>query len=94
MCINNYNKNYKKKRLILKLFKLSEYKKIIIEEIIDDKEEYLEANKIIIQVIIKIKPKFNEIAKSTPRYTAIPFPPLNFSQTGSICPRKHKRAER
>ena len=84
----------KKNRLILKLFKASEYKKIIIDEIIDDKEEYFEVNKIIIQVIIKINPRFNEIAKSTPRYTAIPFPPLNFNQTGKICPRKQKRAEK
>ena len=78
----------------MKLFKASEYKNIIIEEIIDDKEEYFEAHKIIIQVIIKIKARFNEIAKSTPRYTAIPFPPLNLNQTGKICPRKHSKAGR
>ena len=78
----------------MKLFKVSEYRKIIIDEIKDDKEEYFEIYKIIIQLIIKINPRFSEIAKRTPKYTAIPFPPLNFNQIGKICPRKHKRAER
>ena len=47
----------KKKRLILELFKVIEYSKIINEEINEDKEEYFEIYKIIIQLIIKIKPR-------------------------------------
>ena len=47
----------KKNRLILKLFKVMEYNKIITDEISDDKEEYFEMYKIIIQLIIKISPR-------------------------------------
>ena len=43
---------------------------------------------------LKIIPSLIDKAKSIPRKTAIPFPPLNLSQTGNICPRKHKRADR
>jgi hypothetical protein len=84
----------KKKRLILKLFKIIEYKKIINVDMSEDKDEYFDRYKTIIQLMTKINPKEIEKAKRTPRYTAIPFPPLNFIQMGKICPRKHKSAER
>ena len=61
-----------------------EYNKIIIDETREDKEEYFEMYKIIIQLIIKISPRQIEKAKRMPRYTAIPFPPLNFNQIGKI----------
>ena len=83
----------KKKRLILKLFKIIEYKKIINVDMSEDKDEYFDRYKTIIQLMTKINPKEIEKAKRIPRYTAIPFPPLNFNQIGKICPRKHKRAE-
>ena len=44
-----------------------EYKKIITDEISEDKEEYFEMYKIISQQIIKIIPRVVEIAKRTPR---------------------------
>ena len=83
----------KKNMLRFKLLKTIEYKKITNDEISDDKEEYFYKYKTINQLAIKINPKEIEKAKRIPRYTAIPFPPLNFNQIGKICPRKHKRAE-
>jgi len=83
----------KKNMLRFKLLKTIEYKKITNDEISDDKEEYFDKYKTITQLTIKINPKEIEKAKRIPRYTAIPFPPLNFNQIGKICPRKHKRAE-
>jgi hypothetical protein len=83
----------KKNMLRFKLLKTIEYKKITNDEISDDKEEYFDKYKTITQLAIKINPKEIEKAKRIPRYTAIPFPPLNFNQIGKICPRKHKRAE-
>ena len=71
-----------------------EYNKTIIDEISEDKEEYFDKYKTIIQLTTKINPRQIEKAKRTPRYTAIPFPPLNFNQIGKICPRKHNKAER
>jgi len=44
-----------------------EYKKIITDEIKDDKEEYFEMYKIINQQIINIIPRYVEKAKRTPR---------------------------
>ena len=84
----------KNNRLILKLFKVAEYNKTIIDEISEDKEEYFEIHKTINQLITKTNPRWIENAKRTPRYTAIPFPPLNFNQIGNTWPRKHKRAEK
>ena len=79
---------------MLKFFKIIEYKKITNEDMSEDKEEYLDKYKTIIQHMTKINPNEIENAKSTPRYTAIPFPPLNLSHMGKICPRKQERAER
>ena len=45
----------KRKKLILKLFKVIEYNKTVIDEISEDKEEYFEIYNIIIQLIIKTK---------------------------------------
>ena len=67
---------------MLKLSKKNEYIKIINVESIDDKDEYFEKKRIITQQITKIRPRLVEKAKRTPRYTAIPLPPSNFSQTG------------
>ena len=53
-------KTIKKKRLILKLSKVIEYKKITNDESIDERDEYFEKNKIILQVIKKINPKLTE----------------------------------
>jgi hypothetical protein len=38
-----------------------------------------------INSVTKSTLKFN--AHSTPKYVAIPFPPLNFNQIGNMCPR-------
>ena len=54
-------------RRLLKLFKLMEYNKIITEAINEEREEIFEMYKTTIQLITKINPRFNEIAKSTPR---------------------------
>ena len=77
-----------------KLFSQKEIKKIIKDERIEDKEEYLVIRTSKIQEMQKKKPSFNEIAKIIPRYVAIPLPPLNFIQTGNICPRKAIRADK
>ena len=53
-------KTIKKKRLILKLSKVVEYKKITNDESIDERDEYFERNKTILQVIKKINPKLTE----------------------------------
>ena len=84
----------KNNRLMLKFFKMIEYKKITNDDISEDKEEYFDRYKTISQLVTKINPNEIEKAKRTPRYTAIPLPPLNFNQMGKICPRKHKRADR
>ena len=68
--------------------------KIIPVLIKDEIEAYFVRYKTKNQQIIKIIPKLIEIAKRIPRQTATPFPPLNFNQTGKICPRKHKSADK
>ena len=65
-------------------FKQIEYKKIIPVDISDESDEYFVIYSIKDQQIIKIIPKLIDIAKRMPRKTAIPFPPLNFNQTGNI----------
>ena len=56
----------------------------------EETDAYFVRYKIKIQQEIKITPKFIDKAKRIPRKIAIPFPPLNLSQTGNICPRKLK----
>ena len=47
----------KQNTLILELSKVSEYKKITSAETNEDREEYLERNKTIIQLLTKINPR-------------------------------------
>tara|TARA_S200000501_G_C20531175_1_gene615723 strand:- start:192 stop:473 length:282 start_codon:yes stop_codon:yes gene_type:complete len=77
-----------------KLFSTNEIKKIIRDEIIEDKEEYFVIKAIKIQDIQKINPSLNDKAKSIPKYVATPFPPLNFNQTGNICPMNAARPDK
>tara|TARA_B100000586_G_C20101273_1_gene425009 strand:- start:1448 stop:1936 length:489 start_codon:yes stop_codon:yes gene_type:complete len=77
-----------------KLFSQKEIKKTVKDATIEDKEEYFVIAAIKIQEIQKKIPSFNDKAKIIPRYVAIPFPPLNFIQTGNICPRKAIRPDK
>ena len=61
---------------------MTEYNKTTTDEISEDKEEYFEKYKVTTQLIIKISPRYIEKAKRIPKYTAIPFPPLNLNQIG------------
>ena len=62
--------------------------KTVKDENIDDKEEYLNISATTNHVKIKSELNCNDIAKSIPRYVAIPLPPLNFNQIGNTCPKK------
>ena len=53
-----------------------------------DNEEYLKFKAINNQVARKMIPCKYDIANSIPINTAIPFPPLNLSHIGKICPKK------
>ena len=64
------------------------------EENIEDIEEYLNINSITIHVIINNKNNWIDNAPNTPKYVATPFPPLNFSHIGKICPKKTTRADK
>jgi hypothetical protein len=77
-----------------KLFSQKEIKKIINEERIEDKEEYFVIVATIIQETQKNNPSFRDKTKIIPRYVATPLPPLNFIQTGNICPRKAIRPDK
>jgi len=68
--------------------------KTIRADKIEDREEYLLKNKIISHEIENVKANFREMAIIIPRYVATPFPPLNFSQIGKICPMKQERADK
>ena len=59
----------------------------------EDRDEYFEIKKIIIQVIANIKMKIIFKLKSIPTYVATPLPPLNFNQIGKTCPKKTLKAE-
>ena len=61
---------------------------------IDDKEEYFVIKAINNQAKQKNNPSLSDKAKTIPRRVATPFPPLNFIQTGNICPRKVRRPEK
>ena len=67
MSVNYNNKNYKKNILSLKLLKINEYIKINKVEINEDKDEYLEKNKITNQLTTKSILKLIEKEKSIPR---------------------------
>ena len=77
-----------------KLISKNEIINIINDEMIDDKEEYLVIKAISIQDKQKINPSFSDKISNIPRYVAIPLPPLNFNQTGYICPRNAARPDK
>jgi len=77
-----------------KLSSKNETKKIISAETIEDKEEYFVMNAIKIQDKQKNNPSFKEKAKTIPKQVATPFPPLNFNQTGNMCPRNAIRPDK
>ena len=91
-------------RMIIKVInrkKLSEQLLIIIvqnktvkDPIIQDSEEYLKIKNIKIQEIPKTIANGKDKAIIIPRYTATPCPPLNFNQTGKICPIKQINADK
>ena len=60
----------------------------VIEEKIDETEEYLNIRETTLQVKINNNPKAGDKANKTPKYVATPLPPLNFNQIGKICPKK------
>ena len=59
----------------------------------DDNEEYLNIKKTIYQTSVNPIPKYMLMQNSIPTYVATPFPPLNFNQTGKICPMKQINAD-
>ena len=65
----------------------------VIEAKIEDKEEYLNIKATVIQVNINSNVKLYDRANKTPIKVATPFPPLNFSHIGKICPRKTSNAD-
>ena len=68
-----------------------ENKKTFNEPRIDDSEEYFVRENTINQEAEKTNAKLKESARTTPKQVATPLPPLNFNQTGNICPIKHIR---
>ena len=60
------------------------------EENIDDTDEYLNIKKTTNHVTINKILSCIDIANSTPKYVATPYPPLNFIHNGKICPKKTK----
>ncbi len=54
---------------------------------IDESDEYLDIKYVIIQTKPKTIPNKKFIEKSIPTYVATPFPPLNFNQIGTRCPK-------
>ena len=77
-----------------KLISENEIINIINDEMIDDKEEYLVIKAISTQDKQKINPSLSDKISSIPRYVATPLPPLNFNQTGNICPRNTARLDK
>ena len=64
----------------------------VIEENIDDTDEYLNIKDTTAHVNINKIPSDNDKANNIPKYVATPFPPLNCNQTGNICPKKTIKA--
>lgn len=58
----------------------------------DEIEDILEASIEITHISTNPIPRTGDTAKQIPRYVEIPFPPLNFSQTGKLWPKKEKSA--
>ena len=65
----------------------------VIEAKIEDKEEYLNIKATVIQDNINSNVKLYDRANKIPKKVATPFPPLNFSHIGKICPRKTSNAD-
>ena len=65
----------------------------VIEAKIEDKDEYLNIKATVIQDNINNKVKLYDRANKIPKKVATPFPPLNFSHIGKICPRKASNAD-
>ncbi len=61
---------------------------------IDDKDEYLVMKAISAQDKQKINPSLIDKTRRIPRQVATPLPPLNFNQTGNICPRIAARPDK
>ncbi len=57
------------------------------------REEYLKIKNTTIQANINIKAIGILSAINTPKVVATPFPPLNFSQIGNMCPKTAKIAD-
>ena len=67
--------------------------KIVREENIDDKDENLKMRETTTQVNINKIASGSDKANNIPKYVATPFPPLNFSQTGKMWPKKTNKAD-
>ncbi len=68
--------------------KLMEQIKVSKEPVIEDKDEYLNKNKKTNHKKPKTRNSSIDRPRRIPTYVAIPLPPLNFNQTGNICPKK------
>ena len=55
---------------------------------IEETDEYLNIRETTSQVNINRRPDSIDRASKIPRYVATPLPPLNFNQTGKMCPKK------
>ena len=67
--------------------------KTVWDAYIEDNDEYLNIRDTVIQVKINSRLKESDKANKTPKYVATPFPPLNLSHIGKICPKKTINAE-
>ena len=63
------------------------------EENIEDRDEYLNIRETVSHVNINRKPNWIDRASKIPKYVATPLPPLNFSQTGKMWPKKARRQD-
>jgi hypothetical protein len=95
LCVNKIIvKDIKRNKLIKNFFNIIEQIRTINAPIIEDREEYLKKKAISNQEAANKIPKGRDIAKIIPKYTATPFPPLNFNQIGNICAIKQINAEK
>ena len=61
------------------------------DENIEDRDEYLNIRETTSHVNINRRPNWIDRASKIPRYVDTPLPPLNFNQTGKMCPKKANR---
>ena len=76
------------------VFLINVITKTVKDANIDDNEEYLKTNATTIHVKINNKLNWIDNANKIPKYVATPFPPLNFSHTGKICPKNTTRQDK